>query len=157
MSLFDAVAARDATALEQLLTGGALPDDFDAEGCTPLARAAEAGEAELVRLLLAHGADASFTDRGGESPLLKAATHGHRTVYALLLPLAGEDERDLAARLLRDALGGHALPPTPPPTTPEGWRRALADLTVSLSSLLGDEAPAQRLERALKGSVPRKR
>lgn len=71
---------------------------------------------------------------------------GHREAYALLAPLASEDERDLAARMLEP------VPPLPPAVTPEGWRRVLGDMTVGLSSLLGDDEPAKRWDRVLRSA-----
>jgi uncharacterized protein len=155
MSLFDAIAARDVEALTAQLAAGESPDLSDDEGRTPLTVAAEAGETALVRVLLAHGADPRMTDRMQETPLLKAAAHGHRDVYALLLPFASEDERDLSARMLR-LVGAPDVPPPPPDVTPDVWRRALADVTVTISSLLGDDAGRLRLDRALQNERRRK-
>ncbi|MCI0570090.1 MAG: ankyrin repeat domain-containing protein [Myxococcaceae bacterium] len=148
MSLFDAIAAGDAGSLAAQLSAGALADLPDAEGRTPLALAAESGDAELVRLLLAHDADPKLSDALGETPLLKAAAWGHREAYALLLPFAADDERDLAERILRMA-GVEEVPHVPDGVTPGMWRRALAEVGATVSSLLGDDGPMRRLDRAL--------
>src|SRR5437867_1580760 len=96
MTLFEAVEAQDAGALEQL---AAEVKDINAPfegGRTALHEAAARGHLELVQVLLAAGADASVRDDDGETALLKAALNGQSAVVGILLPLAGDDERDLA-------------------------------------------------------------
>jgi ankyrin repeat protein len=59
----------------------------DPNGCTPLHKAAEWGNDNLVRLLVEHGADVNSTDDGGNSPLHLAANHGRLDTVKLLLSL----------------------------------------------------------------------
>jgi len=51
---------------------------------TPLSRAAEKGEIEVVKLLLENGARPDFEDSSGQTPLSRASDGGHATVVELL-------------------------------------------------------------------------
>ncbi len=149
MSLFDAVAAGDVARVEALLAGGADPNPFDAEGRTPLMVAAQEGHEELVRALLAKGADPLLTDAQGEGALTKAAAYGHAHIAELLLPHASEDERDMARTLLRVGTDVLATPRAPEPPR-DDFKHKLASAGAYVSRKLGDMAPTERLERALR-------
>lgn len=60
MTLLDAVNAGDHEGARAALETGAHPDPFDAQGRTPLMRAAESGRVDLVATLLEAGADWSL-------------------------------------------------------------------------------------------------
>lgn len=93
--LLDAVDAADPAAAAQLLAAGADPDEPDADGTTPLYRAAVNGAADLVRLLLAHGADPNLPGGAADEglPLCAAACWNHVDTVAALL--AGGADPDL--------------------------------------------------------------
>lgn len=91
----EAVDAADPAAAEDLLAAGASPDEPNADGTTPLYRAAVSGATGLVRLLLAHGADPNLPGGAADEglPLCAAACWNHvETVEALL---AGGADPDL--------------------------------------------------------------
>ncbi|MET0404260.1 MAG: ankyrin repeat domain-containing protein [Cystobacter sp.] len=146
MSLFEAVLEGDLTRVEALLAGGADPNPFDAERRTPLMLAAEQGAEPLVRALLAGGADPTLTDRLGESALIKAAAHGHPALAHLLYPHASGEEQEMARTLLRVGTDFFSLPRSAPAPS-GGLTRKLASASAYLSDKLGDDVPAQRLER----------
>jgi uncharacterized protein len=149
-SLFDAVRAGDAAHLKALLTGGADPNPFDAEGRTPLMLAAEQGAEALVRTLLDHGADATLPDRMGEGALAKAAAHGHERVARMIFPFAPREEQELALTLLRV---GTDLSPLPRESTsePGGLRHRLATAGAYVTGKLGGSTERlERLQRAEK-------
>lgn len=155
--LFAAVAAGDVKAALALLDEGADPNPFDAEGLTPLMRAAQAGEEALVLALLDGGADPGITDALGESAYVKAAAHAQHGVCAQLGRFASRDERALAEALLR-AGPERMLAPAPvqeqDAQAPGALQRGLASASAALSDLLGDGAPAARLERARRAQPP---
>jgi ankyrin repeat protein len=151
--LFAAVAEGDVKAALALLDAGEDPNPFDAEGLTPLMRAAQAGDEALVLALLDGGADPGITDALGESAYVKAAAHGQPGVCAQLGRFASRDEREMAEALLRAGPERMLAPPAPPQQeqdaeAPGTLRRGLASASAALSDLLGDGAPAARLERA---------
>jgi uncharacterized protein len=146
MSLFEAVRAGDLARVQALLDAGEDPNPFDDEGRTPLMLAAENGREDLVLALLGGGTDPILTDRVGETALAKAAAHGHARIAALLYPHASEDEQLMARTLLKVGTDFFNLPrSTPPP--PDELRRKLASASAYIAGKLGDDAPAQRLER----------
>lgn len=158
--LFAAVAAGDVKAALALLDAGQDPNPFDAEGLTPLMRAAQAGDEALVLALLDGGADPGITDALGESAYVKAAAHAQHGVCAQLARFASRDERALAEALLR-AGPERMLAPAPVPApededaqAPGALQRGLASASAALSDLLGDGAPAARLERARRAQPP---
>jgi len=51
---------------------------------TPLSRAAERDDVEIVQLLLQHGARPDFKDEHGQTPLSRATRAGNVAVIALL-------------------------------------------------------------------------
>jgi hypothetical protein len=160
MSLFDAVRAGDVSRVEELLAAGEDPNAFGERNRTPLMVAAEAGHEDVVRLLLDAGAEPTFTDAVGESALVMAAANGHADICSLLMPHAGEDEQDLARRLLAGFGNLSSLPPGPPrPNTPpsrkEGLFRKLASAGAYVTGKLGDAGTTKRLERALRSEKDR--
>ncbi len=82
--LFEAIERGDAGTVWQLAQAGAMLEEVDeTTQLTPLALAAEAGQAEIVRTLLEAGAD---PDRGGATtPLEAAVVEGHGLVVEALL------------------------------------------------------------------------
>jgi ankyrin repeat protein len=149
MSLFDAAAVGDLARVEALLAGGEDPNPFDAEGRTPLMVAAQEGHEDVVRALLAQGADPFLTDARGEGALTKAAAHGHAHIAALLLPHASEDEQEMARTLLKLGTDFLAMPRAPAPPR-DDLKHKLASAGAYVSRKLGDMAPTERLERALR-------
>lgn len=75
---------------------GAPIDQPDEDGYTALMSAASRGELEIVRYLVEHGADVNAWSQG-QNALADAARNGRTEVYEFLLPLAGEETRELAA------------------------------------------------------------
>ncbi|RWA59273.1 ankyrin repeat domain-containing protein [Mesorhizobium sp.] len=84
-SLFDAVAAGDATAVEQALSAGADVDSRARDQATPLINAALAGQFTIAELLLGKGADVMARNSGGFTPLHAAAYAGNLPTIKLLL------------------------------------------------------------------------
>ena len=76
--------------LEALLSVCANPNVRDADGWTPLHRAAQQGHHEVVTSLLSAGADPDLQDARGWTPLHRAAQKGHHEVVTSLLS-AGAD------------------------------------------------------------------
>ncbi|KAL4722211.1 hypothetical protein ACLX1H_010989 [Fusarium chlamydosporum] len=70
------------------------------EGHTPLSRAAEAGDKDLVILLLATGIDINLKNGAGQTPLSLAAREGHETLVPLLLKIKGVvvESKDILGR-----------------------------------------------------------
>lgn len=148
MTLFDAVRAGDLQALRALLDGGADPNELGEGGRTPLMEAAYEGRLEMVRALLAAKADPSLVDDLDETALVKAATAGHREVMRVLEPFASPDERELAMTFLRashDMFG--VAPPLEPGEKKSELLRAVATVGAVVSDVLGDSAPADRMNR----------
>jgi ankyrin repeat protein len=67
-----------------LLASGALPGTANCAGFTPLHRAAQFGDVDLVEALLAAGAKASVVTKAFESPLALAERRGDAAVAAAL-------------------------------------------------------------------------
>lgn len=83
--LYQAAAAGDLSAVEQLLASGAAVDAPDRNGETPLMAAALADRPEIAELLVSRGADLSARNAGGFSPLHAAAYSGSIAVATILL------------------------------------------------------------------------
>ena len=79
-----AVAANHAEVARVLLAAGAGANVRDAADYTPLHKAAQNGNLELVRLLVEHGADVSAVREGGSTALDEATTKGHPEVADFL-------------------------------------------------------------------------
>ncbi|KZV70939.1 ankyrin, partial [Peniophora sp. CONT] len=97
-----------------LLEHGALVDDSDEDGWTPLHHAVYHGSLDIVRtcrLLLEHGALTTDTDKNGLIPLHSAAQGGNLDVVRLFLTYAAPDDSDAAAPQYRacDSFGQTAL------------------------------------------------
>jgi len=58
--------------------------EVEVEKRTPLSRAAENGQIEVVRLLLENGARPDFEDAPGQTPLSRAIDGGHAAIVELL-------------------------------------------------------------------------
>lgn len=101
MTLYEAVCAAQLEAVQGCIAAGEDLNQLGPDNRTPLIEAAAAGNLELVELLLEAGAEPRWADSEKETALLKAAANGHRHVAAVLLPLAGEDEADLARSFLK--------------------------------------------------------
>lgn len=83
--LFALVAAGRPSAVQAALAAGAVPDQRDRYGATPLYWAAASGEAAMVEALLAAGADPNARSGVGNSPLMVAAAAGATVVVRRLL------------------------------------------------------------------------
>jgi ankyrin repeat protein len=90
-SLMDAVKARDAARVRELIRQGAPVSAPDAEGQSPLILAAYQGDTEIVRLLLEAGADVAAVDPEMEATALHAAAYAGSTAAAKLLVEHGVD------------------------------------------------------------------
>ena len=89
-ALCEAPACANVVSGEQTWTHGASVNAPDKDGVTPLHRAAESGDVELVKLLVALGADVNAATTAGWTPLHGAAAAGCARVVRLLLA-AGAD------------------------------------------------------------------
>lgn len=144
MSLF----GLEAESLQRALEEGAHPDELDADGCTPLMRAAEAGRVDVLATLLEAGADPEVEDRLGETAFLKAAGTGNVEAYALLVPYCrNADQRALAETMLRTVSGTSEIPRPEEVTADSKWAGRLASAGAKLGSWFGDNDPTRRLER----------
>lgn len=90
--LFDAIRARDVTAVRELIALGAdvntvLPGDG-----SPLIEAARRGHLEIVRMLLAAGADPNLAVRGDGAPLIQASLSGNLNIVRLLVERGADIE-----------------------------------------------------------------
>jgi ankyrin repeat protein len=159
MSLIDAIRSGDLAQAKKLLDEGADPNEVGADGQTALMHAAGAGQTKLVERLLDAGAEPSLEDETGETALLKAAALGQRNVYALLAPLASEDERDTAAAYLRAAAqsAGEEAIAGPPSEPPSSLRTRLVGAAARTAKFFGDENPSDRVERVDRAEKHRKR
>ncbi len=83
-SLFDAVKANNAEAVDTLIKSGADVNAKNDLGDTPLILAAERGYSEIVEILLEKGADPSIEDTAGYAATYFAQTRGHRDIFNLL-------------------------------------------------------------------------
>ena len=63
----------------------------DAQGRTPLAYAAETGQAAVMRTLIAAGANPNTADVNGVTPLMRSAAHGYNDCAGILLRQPGID------------------------------------------------------------------
>ena len=92
-----------------LLTGGANLESRDEEGATPLIRAAEFGNTEVVKLLLDRGANVEAEDNSGDTALIAAACECAsidmpETAESLKLLIAGKADVNAKDKLGQTAL-----------------------------------------------------
>ena len=93
--LYEAVNSFDASAVASHIAAGADVDSVHAVGYTPLMRAAEIGQADLVRLLLDGGANPNLRDRNGRSAAeIAIEADSVEVIEALLEGGADFDARD---------------------------------------------------------------
>ena len=71
-------------------------DDLLTTGATPLLRAAQTFDNDVVRLLLAHGAEVDLSNASGVTPFMAAAGIGTRTGGGVLGPGVRENAADLS-------------------------------------------------------------
>lgn len=107
-----AVQEGDIAAARKAFEKGASTGVFDIQGQTPLSRAAEKGDADMVRFLLAHGAEKEIDHAGSSGTALgMAAMNGHLEVMGILLG-AGADidapNGDGATPLMQAVFGARA-------------------------------------------------
>ena len=82
----DAARRGDVDTLREWLANGGHPNEYDAEGWTPLLAAAVRGQADAVELLLESGADPDIRHReSGALPIHFAGHSGNLTVAAKIL------------------------------------------------------------------------
>jgi len=107
--LMDAVLANDLEQVREHIKAGADVEQLDDEcGISPLAKAAELGNVEIVRALLKGGAKPDFG--GVDVPLAQAACHGHiEAVQELIRAGADVNQMDegLGTPLMTAAFCGH--------------------------------------------------
>jgi ankyrin repeat protein len=85
-SLFEAIAAKDVSAVEQILSSGEVNVDSRArDGATPLIAAALSDQPAIADLLLNKGADLKARNSGGFTPLHAAAYSGSVAIAKMLL------------------------------------------------------------------------
>lgn len=145
MTLFEAIEARDLTALRQALRHAVDVNPVANERTTPLIDAARVGWLEGVQALLEAGAEAGWKDAAEETALLKAAANGHASVVRVLAPLAGDEERDMAGAFLAAYGASHA----PYFSYDESrLKHKAVELAARAADLVGHEEPLQRVQRA---------
>jgi hypothetical protein len=84
--LWGAIERNDAVAVQMSLKQGAKVNAQDADGWTPVLRAAIVrGSAETIRILVSQGAELKVRDPFGRSPLILAAWSGDEEVLRLLV------------------------------------------------------------------------
>ncbi len=84
-TIWSAAKEGDTEYLTTALDDGAIPNEPDSSGITPLAWAAMTGEIEAMNLLLEHGADVNARGKDGNTPLHGAAFLGRHNAVTLLL------------------------------------------------------------------------
>ena len=82
--LIEATKAGDIQRVERLLNGGAVVDERDEQGWTPLNWAAGRGDVKAVALLLQWGADMTMVGLDNRTPRMIARAANHPEVVALL-------------------------------------------------------------------------
>ena len=86
--LVDAINSRNPQALRLLLDRHVDVNAREADGTTPLHRAARIDDVEAMRLLLRAGASVNVANRYGVTPLMLAATNGSSAAVDTLRPRA---------------------------------------------------------------------
>ncbi|SEO21235.1 ankyrin repeat domain-containing protein [Paenibacillus sp. OV219] len=103
-NLFQAVARRDADAVQALIDTRADINATDERGRTPLLAATHANNPTIAKILIDAGADIHKQDHILDNPFLYAGAQGHLEIVKLLLA-AGANTR------IRNRYGGVALIP----------------------------------------------
>lgn len=85
MTLSDAIIHGNIQAVRQLTAQGAILDELDAYGYTPLIQTAIVNNLDMAKIVLAAGADVNFTDLTGRSALHWAADNNNVELCELLL------------------------------------------------------------------------
>ena len=83
--LYEAVNSFDSNAVGSLIDDGADPNSFYATGLTPLMRAVEVNQVEIVRLLLEKGANPNLQDGSGRSTAEIAIDTDNAEIVEVLL------------------------------------------------------------------------
>ena len=91
-----------AAAILPLLESGALIDEIDGTGSTPLVQACKTGAPDSVRVLVAMGADLALKNTAGHGPLMVAALSDHpECMLAILDHAAPSLVEDFQGELLK--------------------------------------------------------
>ena len=85
--LFCATIANQKFTMAYLLEKGAFIEYASYENYTPLIKAAECGNLQIVKLLVKNGANIEATDILGQTPLFKAVKNGHEAVVSYLISI----------------------------------------------------------------------
>ena len=83
--LINATKAQDKNTVDQLLTGGADPNAYDAQRNTALIFASRDGFMKIAQSLISNGADVNWIDGEGVTPLILASFKNHPSLVRLLL------------------------------------------------------------------------
>ncbi|XP_048213452.1 2-5A-dependent ribonuclease isoform X2 [Perognathus longimembris pacificus] len=80
-----AAQREDVDELQQLLEGGANPNESEEWGWTPLHNAVQCGREDIVELLLRYGADPHLKKKNGATPFIIAGIVGHVNLLKIFL------------------------------------------------------------------------
>lgn len=144
MSLFDAIATEDLSAIRRALEATKDVNQLGPGRTTPLIEAARRGLVEATKLLLAAGAEPDWRDDEQETAMLKAGANGHPEVVALLEPHASDDDRDLARSFLA-AFGASHAPEYQ--YDPSRLHQKAVETVARAANFVGHDAGVKRLER----------
>lgn len=84
-SLMDDISANNVSNVSAWLHSDKSPDEYLADGWTPLTYASMMGKTEIVKILVSNGANINKPESGGNTPLYWAAfNNSYDTVYYLV-------------------------------------------------------------------------